>query len=319
MDQINLASKCIKEGELVIFPTETVYGIGADAMNPIAVKKIYKAKNRPSQNPIIVHISNRLQIDGIVEKVGTIENKLIDKFWPGPLTIIFQRHKNMPDAVSAGKDTIAVRMPSNDIVRDLIKEAGTPIAAPSANISGRVSPTDFTDLDPEITQQVCAVIDGGKCMYGLESTVVRVMDRKVYILRHGAVTKEMIEHIGLEVAEREDKEILSPGTSFKHYSPKSKIIMVEKSLYKDQIENYVNKGVVVAAIGVDQLLLGLDESVKKISLGDENDLEQVAGNVFSALMELDKVDVQLGIVHDFTNEGIGAAIMDRLKRASVSI
>ena len=191
-EEIKQASEAIKQGKLVLFPTETVYGIGADALNEEAVKKIYEAKGRASDNPLIAHISNLEMLKKLVKEVGRIEEKLIDAFWPGPLTIIFNKTDLVPYIITAGLETVAIRMPSNQIARKLIEYSKTPIAAPSANISGKPSGTLVEDILQELDGKVEYIIDGGKVDIGLESTVVRVIENKVHILRPGKITKEQI-------------------------------------------------------------------------------------------------------------------------------
>ncbi len=198
-EEIKQASEAIKQGKLVLFPTETVYGIGADALNEEAVKKIYEAKGRASDNPLIAHISNLEMLKKLVKEVGRIEEKLIDAFWPGPLTIIFNKTDLVPYIITAGLETVAIRMPSNQIARKLIEYSKTPIAAPSANISGKPSGTLVEDILQELDGKVEYIIDGGKVDIGLESTVVRVIENKVHILRPGKITKEEIEKLGIEV------------------------------------------------------------------------------------------------------------------------
>ena len=187
IEEIKEAANGIKEGKLVLFPTETVYGIGANALDTNAVKKIFVAKGRASDNPLIVHISNINMLEQIVENIGEIEKRLINKFWPGPLTIIFNRKSEniIPNSVTAGLNTVGVRMPSNEIARELIELSGVPIAAPSANVSGRPSGTNVQDIIEELDGKVHYIIDGGKTIIGLESTVIRVIDKKIEILRPG--------------------------------------------------------------------------------------------------------------------------------------
>lgn len=198
-EELKAPAKAIKEGNLVLFPTETVYGIGANALDVEAVKKIYIAKGRASDNPLIAHIAAIEMLEELVENVGVIERKLIDNFWPGPLTIVFKKKTIVPDIITGGLDTVAIRMPSNVIARKLIEYSNCPIAAPSANISGKPSGTQIEDIIDELDGKVEYIIDSGKVDIGVESTVIRVVDGVVHILRPGKITPEDIEKLGIPV------------------------------------------------------------------------------------------------------------------------
>ncbi len=194
-NEIKQATEEIRKGNLVLFPTETVYGIGANALNAEAVKKIFIAKGRAQDNPLIVHVSNIQMVEEIVEDISNLERKLIEKFWPGPLTIIFPRKNVIPNVVTANLDTVAIRMPSNKIASILIEKAGVPIAAPSANISGKPSGTKVEDIIAELDGKVSYILDGGSTDIGLESTVIRVDGNSIDILRPGKITKEQLEEV----------------------------------------------------------------------------------------------------------------------------
>lgn len=198
-EELKAPAEAIKEGKLVIFPTETVYGIGANAIDEEAVRNIYIAKGRASDNPLIAHISDIKMLDDLVLEVGEIERKLIKKFWPGPLTIVFNKKPIVPDIITGGLDTVAVRMPSNEIAHKLIEYSNCPIAAPSANISGKPSGTQIEDIIEELDGKVEYIIDNGKVDIGVESTVIRVVDNVVHILRPGKITPEDIEELGIPV------------------------------------------------------------------------------------------------------------------------
>lgn len=325
MDSLDLkgASQCIKEDELVIFPTETVYGIGANALSAKAVSKIYEAKERPKDNPVIVHISDSDQLNKVISDISDIQEKLIKEFWPGPLTVIFEKSENIPDIVTAGANTVAVRMPSHGIAHELIDISGVPIAAPSANISGKVSPTHHEDIDEVLKDRVCQVLEAGRCDYGVESTVVKVEDNKVFILRPGAITKGDIKtKLGVDVEYSEEyknneNKVMSPGVGFKHYSPDTKIVLVPVETYKKAVEDLLADDKSVGVIGTELMLDKIEnkEGIEKISLGIDGDFEMNASKIFSALNRLDKLEVDIGVVHTFEERGIGRAIMDRLKRA----
>ena len=198
-EELKAPAEAIKEGKLVIFPTETVYGIGANAIDEEAVRNMYIAKGRASDNPLIAHISDIKMLDDLVLEVGEIERKLIKNFWPGPLTIVFNKKPIVPDIITGGLDTVAVRMPTNEIAHKLIEYSNCPIAAPSANISGKPSGTQIEDIIEELDGKVEYIIDNGKVDIGVESTVIRVVDNVVHILRPGKITPEDIEELGIPV------------------------------------------------------------------------------------------------------------------------
>lgn len=244
-EELKAPAEAIKQGKLVLFPTETVYGIGANALDEEAVKKIYIAKGRASDNPLIAHIANLEMLKKLVMEVGKVEEKLIEKFWPGPLTIVFKKKTVVPDVITGGLDTVAIRMPSNIIAHKLIEYSNCPIAAPSANISGKPSGTQVEDVIGELDGKVEYVIDGGKVDIGVESTVIRVIDGVVHILRPGKVTPEDIENLGIPVyiekqilgEYKEGEKVMSPGIKYKHYAPNTKCVLV----YSEENSKMVEK------------------------------------------------------------------------------
>ena len=235
-EEIEVAAQEIRKGNLVLFPTETVYGIGANALDEEAVKKIFIAKGRAQDNPLIVHVSNMQMVEDIVDNIGILERKLIEKFWPGPLTIIFQRKSKevIPNVVTANLDTVGIRMPSNLIAKELIEKSGVPIAAPSANVSGKPSGTKVEDIISELDGKVAYILDGGLTDIGLESTVIKVEKNKINILRPGKITKEQLEEVVEEVEidrhvleKVEQNEVVSsPGMKYRHYAPSTKCMMI---------------------------------------------------------------------------------------------
>ncbi len=320
--EIKEAAQAIKDGKLVLFPTETVYGIGANALNEEAVKKIYIAKGRASDNPLIAHVSSVDMLKQIVTEVGNIEKALIEKFWPGPLTIIFNKKEIVPNIITAGLETVAVRMPSNIIANKLIEFSGIPIAAPSANISGKPSGTILEDILPELDGKVEYAIDGGKVDIGLESTVVRVIDDTLHILRPGKVTKEDIENLGFKVEiekqilgkYKEGEKVLSPGIKYKHYSPETKCVLV----YSKDNDKMVNKINEIANDKKTVILCktsNLDKYVNDIKLPMGDTLEEISNNIFTLLRQVDKYEADIVIIEGVTHEGLGLAIMNRLLRA----
>ena len=324
-DDIKKASKIIRNGGIVLFPTETVYGIGANALNDEAVNKIFIAKGRAQDNPLILHISDMSMLDDIAKDISDLEYRLMDAFWPGPFTIILNKKKDIAKVATCDGDTVGVRMPSNKIAHDLIKESGVPIAAPSANISGRPSGTNIKDIIDELRNKVDYVIDGGETDIGLESTVVRVIDNKVNILRPGKITKEDIENIISNVTidknvmgeESNGEKVLSPGMKYKHYAPKTRA----KLVYSDDNNKMVNSILEIASKEEKVIILSLTEDLKYydkykcFNIGSRSNLDEVAHKLFSLLRKIDDMDVNLAIIEGVPLEGLGLAIMNRLIRA----
>lgn len=328
-EEIEEAAEEIRKGNLVLFPTETVYGIGANALNAEAVKKIFIAKGRAQDNPLIVHIANTTMVDNIVVDIGMIERKLMEKFWPGPLTIIFKRKSKelIPNIVTANLDTVGVRMPSNRVAQMLIEKAGVPIAAPSANISGKPSGTKVEDIIAELDGKVEYILDGGLTDIGLESTVIKVDGNKINILRPGKITKEQLEEVVQEV--EIDKHVLtkvgknevvtSPGMKYRHYAPNTQCMMIysqDELKMVEKINEVIkrteqeNKKVLV--IGRTSHLDAYQVK-KKWDMGEP--LEEVAKNMFTLLRKVDKEQVDLVIIEGVGEQGLGLAITNRLIRA----
>lgn len=320
--EIQKASEEIKNGNLVIFPTETVYGIGANAFNEEACNNIFKAKGRASDNPLIVHVCNEEMISQVVKQPNELETKLIKEFCPGPFTIILKAKDIIPKIVTAGLDTVGIRMPSNKIANKLIEYANTPIAAPSANASGKPSGTKIEDIKKEFDGKVATIIDAGMVDIGLESTVVKVIENKVVILRPGKITKEDIEKLGIEVEIdknilgkcSENEKVLSPGMKYKHYAPNTKCLMIyskDEQKMVNKINEFVN--------GKDALIVCKDCNYSKynvkhiIKMG--NSLEEIAHNIFSILREVDKYNANIVVIEGMEKEGLGLALNNRLLRA----
>lgn len=314
------ASNMIKEGKLVLFPTETVYGIGANGLDSEAVNSIFLAKGRASDNPLILHVSSFEMIDRLAKDINDIEKKIMDIFFPGPLTIVLNKKDIVPNIVTGNLDTVGIRMPSNKIAHDLIELSNTPIAAPSANISGRPSGTNVDDIFNELNDKVSCIIDGGDTNIGLESTVVRVIDNKVKILRPGKITVEDFISYGFEVeidkhlfSEIEvGEKILSPGMKYKHYAPKKECILV----YSKDNNKFIDK---VLELSKDKKVLVLCKDINKDmfnnSLSMGNTYEEISKNIFKLLRKVDNYDVDLVIIEGVEKEGLGLAIMNRLIRA----
>ncbi len=317
---LNRAADIIKNGDLVVFPTETVYGLGASVFDEKALSKIFIAKGRPSDNPLIVHISDKNQLKDLVKNITESQQKLMDKFWPGPLTIIFDKKENISDIVSGGLSTIAIRMPSNIFARELINLAGVPIAAPSANISGRPSGTTGEDIYKELDGKVDMIIEAGESKIGVESTVVKINEESVLILRPGAVTKEMLEetlHLPVIFAKEKNDLQSSPGTRYKHYAPKANLELVSKEEIFNKAESFKKEGLKIGIITTIQNNNSFKEYEPNVFiLGDENNLEEISQKLYSALRFFDDKNVDIILCQNFKEEGIGVAIMDRLGRAS---
>lgn len=320
------ASLIIKRGGLVVFPTETVYGVGANIFNEEALKKIFIVKGRPSDNPLIVHISNKNQLNLLTDSISKYQERLMNVFWPGPLTIIFPKKKEISNIVSGGLNTIAIRMPSDIFAKELVEESGCPIAAPSANESGKPSGTLGKDVIEDLTDKVDMIIDGGHSLIGVESTVVKVLEDKVLILRPGAITKEMIEKVLYDIPvlfakEKTDLDS-SPGTKYRHYAPEPRLEIIPFSLSVG--ENMISRleelsspnlkiGVMISKQN-EEFLKGKTDNI--FILGDENNLEEISKNLYSGLRFFNDKGVDVILCQSFKKEGLGVAIMDRLERAS---
>lgn len=315
---ISEAGKMIADGKLVAFPTETVYGLGANALNEEAVRNIYLAKGRPSDNPLIVHIAEKEDIVPLVKEVTPKAKALIDAFFPAPLTIILNKSDKVGKVVSGGLDTVAVRMPKNEIARKLIKASGCPIAAPSANTSGLPSPTRVKYVIDDMMGKIDGIIDGGDCEYGVESTVITLATDVPTLLRPGAITKEMIEAVIGEITVapavlegmKNDEVAASPGMKYKHYAPKAKVVIVNAD--KKEYEKFVN-----AQKGAFALCFDDDEvTIPKVTFGRENDDLSQAKELFDALRELDEMGAKKVYARIPHKDGVGMAVYNRLIRAA---
>lgn len=319
-------AKLLRDGKTVIFPTETVYGLGANALDEEAAKKIYEAKGRPSDNPLIVHIAEKKEIYSLVESVNEKAEKLINEFWPGPLTVILPKKDIIPDVTSGGLETVAVRMPSNKIANALIKAAGIPIAAPSANISGRPSPTRAEHVKKEMTGRVSGIIMGGDCCFGLESTVVDLTGETPMILRPGSITKEMMEEIvgnvdmDSSLLKKEDNiKAKAPGMKYTHYSPKADVFIIrgeKENIIRKINELYEEKSDENQKIGV----ICMSDIARKIKTDEIIDLgdtyEKVAANLFDSLIQMDEKGADIVYAESFSTDGVGQAIMNRLMKSA---
>lgn len=328
------AAEIIKKGGLVAFPTETVYGLGANALDEAAVKRIYEAKGRPSDNPLIVHISSLPELKPLAEDINEQAEKLIDAFWPGPLTIIFKKRDIIPYATSGGLDTVAVRFPENPVARAFIRACGVPIAAPSANTSGKPSPTTAEHVKNDLDGRIDMILDGGSCRFGLESTIVDVSSGRAVLLRPGSVTVDMLKEVVGEIAidktilSRPDENLrpLAPGMKYKHYSPLChiKIVTGEREKAIETIlslaEAETGKGRRTGIIYVSEDKKYFENIEKKgcrlIPLGSENDPESIGAGLFKALRLCDDMQLDTAFIKGFPETKLGLAIMNRLKKAA---
>lgn len=325
---VKLAGEILRSGGLVAFPTETVYGLGANALDAEAVKSVYAAKGRPSDNPMIVHIANIGDLGSLVrggrDGIGRTAAQVMEAFWPGPLTLIFPKSSAVPDATTGGLETVAIRMPSNDTAHRLISETGIPIAAPSANISGRPSPTTANDVLEDMDGKIDAVIMGENCEVGIESTVLDLTGDKPVILRPGVITPELIsEIIGQEVfydntllgnpdrtIDPQDQDARSsfkpksPGIKYRHYSPKAKVILIEGT---DNI--FTEK--------VSQLEEELKEQgLKSAVLNYKDDAGKAAKNLFADLREFDRQEYDIIFIKTLEKSGLGFSVMNRMLKSA---
>lgn len=322
-ENIKKACALIANGEVVGVPTETVYGLAADARNGDAVKKIFNAKGRPQDNPLIVHISSLKMLDDVVGSVPYDARILAKHFWPGPLTIIMPKGKCISNVTSAGLDSVGVRMPSNEIARKIIEMSNIPFAAPSANISGKPSPTTAEEVFEDMYGKIPLIINGGMCETGVESTVVSCLEQTPIILRPGVITREMMQevlHKRVDVAKAviegvgKDEKILSPGMKYKHYSPNAKIILVKGKFenYKNFVESKASAGVYAMCFDEEKEFLNLPS----ISYGKKDDPKSQAHKLFDVLRTLDKLNAKLVYVRCPSPEGVGLAVYNRLIRSA---
>lgn len=322
-ESIDLACELIKNGEVVGVPTETVYGLAGDCTNSLAIKKIFEAKGRPNDNPLIVHISSMEMLEGIVSYVSEDVKTLAKYFWPGPLTMIMPKGKSVCNDTCAGLDSVGVRMPDNEVARTIIDRSGIPFAAPSANVSGKPSPTKAEDVYIDMKGKIPLIIDGGECFAGVESTVVSMLGETPIILRPGVITKEDIEKvldkpvkIAKEVIEGvlDDKAVLSPGMKYKHYSPNAEVIIV-----KGDIDNFISFVNSDKSEGVCVMCFDGEEKnfkVQTLSYGKYDDPKSQAHNLFRVLRELDKIGAKKVYARCPQTEGVSLAVYNRLIRSA---
>lgn len=327
-DVVKLAGDIIKDGGLVAFPTETVYGLGGDALNPESSRKIYAAKGRPSDNPLIVHISRIEDLPKIVKTIPESASKLAQAFWPGPLTMIFDKSDIVPYETTGGLETVAVRMPSQPVAKAFIEAAGGYVAAPSANRSGRPSPTSAKYVIEDMDGRIEMILDSGDVDIGLESTIVDMTLAEPMILRPGYITKEMLEEVLQSVSE--DKTMMfadsgqapkAPGMKYRHYAPKGDLTIIEGE--EKRVVEYINEQVCrLRKEGRKTGVIGTDATISRYlgdvckSAGDRNDERTVARKLYRILREFDDEEVSVIFSESFDTAGIGQAVMNRLLKAA---
>lgn len=317
------AARLLNHQQVVAFPTETVYGLGADATDESAVQHIFEAKGRPSDNPLIVHVANEGQVKELVSEIPAIAKKLMDEFWPGPLTLVLKSNGEAASNVTAGLSTLGIRMPDHPLALALLRATGKPLAAPSANRSGKPSPTTAQHVYQDLNGRIAGILDGGPTGVGLESTVLDCTTEIPVILRPGGITKEDLEEILPQVMvdpalADEQHQPKSPGMKYTHYAPEAPLWLIdgEDEFFQHQLNRLLEEGQRVGVIASDQLAEKLDYEFL-IRCGSRNNLNQVAERLYGALREYKKADIDVILCESFPETGVGAAIMNRLNKAAV--
>ncbi len=314
-ESIRFAAEIIRAGGLVVFPTETVYGLGCDALNPEAVAKIFEAKQRPSFDPLIVHIATRACLDFLVETISLGDHRLMERFWPGPLTVVLPKRESVPDIVTAGLSTVAIRMPAHPVAQALIREAGVPIAAPSANPFGYVSPTCAQHVLDGLGGRVDLILDGGPCPIGVESTIVAMIGTWPELLRPGSVTlAEIREVFGPLVRAAASPTVVAPGQLPRHYATRTPVTILAAQGARPIVHGHERTGLLaMSAPGhVADRFCAIE------LLSPSGDLREAARNLFAALRRLDALGLDHLYAEPCDERGLGLAIMDRLRRCAVS-
>lgn len=312
---IYLATEVLKQDGVIGMPTETVYGLAASMNSEIGIKKIFELKKRPLTNPLIVHLSELEDLETIAQNMPDMAYTMASKFWPGPLTLILEKSKNVSNLITANQNTVAVRMPNHPMALKLIKKLGVPIVAPSANPYMAVSSTTANHVHNYFGQQIPLILDGGACKKGIESTIIGFEDNYLVMYRHGSITKEIIEsktNCKVFYHEKCQSKVQTPGMHFKHYSPRTPLILTDNIL-----ENYAfhkNK-----KVGLLTFNTPIIDNNYQYQLSNNGNMEEAASNLYSKLIEMDQNDYDVILVEKLPEEGIGKSINDRLKRASSKI
>ncbi|MEM3695194.1 MAG: L-threonylcarbamoyladenylate synthase [Candidatus Bathyarchaeia archaeon] len=331
LEKIRIAADFIKKGGLVAFPTETVYGLGANALNATAVLALFEAKRRPLDNPPIVHVEKAEEVYRLARRVPKKAEELMEKFWPGPLTLIFERSEIVPSVTVAGLDTIAIRMPRHNVALALLRESHCPIAAPSANLAGKPSSTSAEHVLEDLNGRIDAVLDAGPTNIGVESTVLDLTSDPPQILRPGGTPYEELKKVlgtvaihPVAVADREIpvEKARSPGVRHKHYAPKAEVIVVEGEAQaivkkaRELAEQHAKRGLKVGVLATDETAAHYEGGYVVKSLGSRRDLAIIAKNLFRLLREFDMENVDVIIAEGVSSHGIGLAVMNRLRKAA---
>jgi L-threonylcarbamoyladenylate synthase len=321
------AAELLKSGQVVGFPTETVYGIGADALNPEAVDRIFKAKGRPSDNPLILHISELDELAPLVKDIPPRALKLAEEFWPGPLTMIMEKAGKVPDVVTAGLNTVGIRMPDNLTALKLIRAAGVPVAAPSGNLSGKPSPTKTEHLICDMAGRIPLILGGGETRVGIESTVIDLTLKTPMVLRPGGITLEelriVLGRVDVDPAVERGKDFVpkSPGQKYTHYSPDADVTVIEGDI-KNQLHRIKELVDEAGANGIKAGVLSTTQThrfysgVPVICLGDREHPASISARLFSALREMDELGVEVIFAEGISESGLGLAVMNRLRKAA---
>jgi len=322
VSEIEKAAEILKNGGLVAIPTETVYGLAASAFDETAVQNIFKAKGRPNDNPLIVHIAEFSELNSIVKEIPPVCKKCMDAFWPGPFTAVLPKKDIIPVSVSGGLNTVAVRMPANSVTREIIKKAGLPLAAPSANRSGSPSPSTADHVIDDLEGRIDAVVISGKCEVGVESTVVTFATNPPRLLRPGGITVEMLKQFipdlvidpAVTAEPEKDAEVASPGMKYKHYAPKAEVFMAQGSIkaFCKYCEEHKNDFDFALCYDEDEV----DLKIPHTSLGANEDHQKQAELLFGFLRDIDDKGYKKVIVHAPLKEGVGLAVYNRLIRAA---
>lgn len=312
MSAVDAAAKLLREGQIVALPTETVYGLAADALNPAAVVRIFEAKERPRFDPLIVHLPGVSWLEQVAEirnETRALLEKLIAKFWPGPLTFVLPRKKIIPDIVAAGLETVGLRMSAHPVFAETVRQFRRPLAAPSANRFGRISPTSAEHVHDELDGRIPLIVDAGPTAHGIESTIIAIFPGRMEILRRGPITDEQLAEFG-KVESSKDNRLRAPGQLPSHYAPRTPLVLTNDATDfaspKDE------------RCGLLAWRNGLETFAEVRVLSDKGDLREAATNLFGCLRELDHADLDLIVAEEVPNEGLGKAINDRLRRAANS-
>ena len=329
-DALTEAGRLLRSGQLVAFPTETVYGLGANGLDGAACARIYEAKGRPSDNPLILHVADRAMAEMVAAEIPPMAEKLMAAFLPGPMTLILRRKSIVPDRITGGLDTVGIRMPESAAARAMIRAAGVPVAAPSANISGRPSPTTAASVLRDMDGRIPLILDGGPCRFGVESTIVDCTGPVAVILRPGAITREMLTEVlgGVKL----DPALVgagtvpkAPGMKYKHYAPKAPMTLLEgapvkmAAAFRRQVRQLQKDGHTVGVLASDEVctsLEGLVPDALRKSYGPQGDLPAIAAHIYEALIAFDDTEADALLGEGTTETGLGLAIMNRLHKAS---